>query len=163
MNKTKNDMILDGSIKEFTGKTTIKDVADVKKPVKKTVKKTAKKPTTPKLAQKPPKETKSPIKKVEQIEVEPEIIIEEPEIIEEEPKQINYHPLTIDDYNWLVQILPQNKTYLQSRDSVRIWKLKNTIDKSKEIRPCLCKSSSRLWNKAINILNDYVLNIQKNS
>ena len=72
------------------------------------------------------------------------------------PKQIDYSPLTQDDYNWLVEVLPKNKTSLQVKDSVRLWNLKNTIDCKTEPRPCLCKSSGHHWLRCLNILNEYI-------
>ena len=85
-------------------------------------------------------------------------IIEE-EIIKTEvvePKQIDYSPLTEDDYNWLVEVLPTNKTRLQVKDSVRLWNLKNKVDGNVEPRPCLCSSSGKHWLRCLNVLNEYI-------
>ena len=71
--------------------------------------------------------------------------------------EIDYSPLTKDDYDWLVEVLPQNKIYLQAKHSHRLWDLKNLVDGTNEGRICTCKSSGGKWKRALNVLNDYVI------
>lgn len=93
-------------------------------------------------------------KKIIEEEIIKTEVIETQEVIEH--KQIDYSPLSKEDYNWLVEVLPNNKVRLQVKDSVRLWNLKNNVDGNKEPRPCLCTSSGKHWLRCLNILNEYI-------
>lgn len=85
-------------------------------------------------------------------------VVETQEVIE--PKQIDYSPLSKEDYNWLVEVLPNNKVRLQVKDAVKLWNLKNTLERKVEPRPCLCKSSGHHWLRCLTVLNNYVNKIK---
>lgn len=81
--------------------------------------------------------------------------------LEVEYKEINYSPLTKTEYEWVKDAVERNKKFLNGKDSVQLWNLKNKIDGTKESRPCTCKTSGHHWLRCIKILNNYLENIQK--
>lgn len=95
-------------------------------------------------------------KEIKEEVIQTEII--ETQSIEEvvEPKQIDYSPLSKEDYNWLVEVLPNNNIRLQVKDSIKLWNLKNKLERKVEPRPCLCKSSGHHWLRCLTVLNNYI-------
>lgn len=79
-----------------------------------------------------------------------------------EYKEISYNPLTKEEYDWLLEVLPQCKSSIKPRYTIKLWSLKNKIENKTEPRPCTCKSSANLWLKCINILNLYIENTKPN-
>ena len=75
--------------------------------------------------------------------------------------EINYSPLTKSEHDWVKDAVERNKKFLNGKDSVQLWNLKNKVDGTKESRPCTCKTSGHHWLRCIKILNNYLENIQK--
>ncbi len=67
-----------------------------------------------------------------------------------------YHPLTIDEFNQLVEVVDSITTHIPGDKAGYIWGNFNRIRNMQEGQPCTCASAAKHWARAVEGLREFI-------